>query len=1117
LVKGDLLEILGQWKNEDETNILRRKAALGCVELITELTWPVILDPEKTTVNHVRHLPVIQLAQVEYKRAILQHDSESILHKAIATAIPALTIPRRQRTPRDEGIISLVLYFLRNIAMISQPFDLPTNGNEEDISRSETINAFQNQDVLQLILTICSGMGDEFDEQDVVVLEVLFQLLKGVDPEKLFKDDKQVMNDSTQSFKRLLQAERSMLASQARTAPTRHNRFGPMIRVEQADGKSMTMTGQDVIQSEEKTLQKMDFTKKWNKPKNKTRDAISIIEDADYLPTQLNSVARKYLRSFVSEFLDSSFNPLFIQLRRSIEREVDRVKEDHSRQYFYLVAWFLKAEESRRALAPKQSSLEAISDSPFAYIAGVLDHETFALLNRKMQNFLDDKSWHDVHATLLCFTQIMLKITTMADSPLEDDQDIAENIQARIFYEEQTHDRILLILRNYHDGRQSFAYLDACTELAHVFIRCLEHYSKVNVDMFVKSKLRAKKRAKAKPKGNASIEGMDDEQEEEQGRDNQGISVHDDTAGVVQADTAAKERKFDFDRFSTKFVNEGSIYTFVALLRKYNDLSTEQLKRCHRFFYRVAFKMERPILLYRVDILHLFHKLMKGPHGLDGQMKRESGQFKEWEELIKQIFRKCIRKVEERPEMIVEMLFTKIPNTLFYLEYGYDKEIVKALPRAAAELEIKPGMDHEQKIGVAVGLLVDKGKLDVLTWVKNVLSKGIEERKSWEDLNEATSNLTSPPGIDTETGMTEEGAGSASKEKPCGPLISITPDNEERKTATFKDKHLRLLLRTLAFERLGLRDDPDAIWVIPSRLTSTILTDDLDAIRRFEFDPPVYDDGKAAESFVRNESSNTRRQVHIDTDNDDEEEGASDLEEGLFVPGGPTARTKDWEKTSSKRKKNRHEDEDGDGISEEQRKERAEARRQREKARDVKVKSTLFVTESDDEEDDERNAAFFELEKARREQAIKKSLMGEAAKVDEPSKKGKRKSNVNEEKNRKGKTKRRKTIAGSDDEGDESNPDVDRQTASTTQITRHSTPENEDDIMSETVSPAISIMTSDAEPRDSPAALKLISGNGKRNNRNIISDDDDDIPINKGTTRRPSRPNFIIDDDDDDD
>jgi replication fork protection complex subunit Tof1/Swi1 len=130
----------------------------------------------------------------------------------------------------------------------------------------------------------------------------------------------------------------------------------------------------------------------------------------------LTASARRHLRQFVEEFIDTSFNPLFIHLRKSIEREVDRVVDVNRMQFFYLISWFLEAECARRAQA-KESRTEngkqnegaeaQPEDESFAIIAGVMDQETFVLLNRHMQRTQDTSAWNDLNAVMKCFTQIV--------------------------------------------------------------------------------------------------------------------------------------------------------------------------------------------------------------------------------------------------------------------------------------------------------------------------------------------------------------------------------------------------------------------------------------------------------------------------------------------------------------------------------------------------------------------------------------------------------------------------------------------------------------------------------------------------------------------------------------
>lgn len=685
------------------------------VELLVPLTWPIEKNDLQMTVNHHRHVPYLQLAQVSYKRAILEHGSQSILRNAVRIGLPSMALQMGERATRDEGIIKLVLYFFRNVAMISPPPDLPVEENGDKISRSATIEAFHRQDVLALLLTISSNMGEDFNTQDTVIMEILFHLLKGIDVEKLFMDKVQLDATNTDELRSLLATEAGMHRNYAKTAPTRHNRFGTMIWVKRDDARVSTVSGQDVLSSAQRTLSKMDESKKWNKPKQRSKDTEPGYDRFD-LPVSLDESASRHLRAFVEEFLDSSFNPLFTHIRKAIERESDRVLEIHTQQFFYLISWFLEAERVRRKKKKKNvdkrtKSLDAFEADSFELIASVLNQETFVTLNRFMQDRLDMKSWREVNAGTRCFTQILLIVQEMTESPLEEDQEIAENIQNRIFYEETTHDRIIALVRGYKD--QGFGYLDSCTELSHVFLRMLERYSKENVDLQVRSRRRArvKRKAAAKNSGNPDdINGDDSEMED-----------------VVEAERMSKERKFDFGRFSSKFLTQACVDTFVSFTKYYSDLNAEQLKRAHRFFYRVAFKQELSVLLFRLDIIALFNKMIKGPEGLDPASK----MYREWDELVRQLIRKMTKKLQQRPELAVEMLFSKINSSVFYLEYGYEKQTTSSKPRSPAVLEVRGNMTRDEQIGVAVGVLSDQ-KIDAVDWVTKVLSSAASERQSWE-------------------------------------------------------------------------------------------------------------------------------------------------------------------------------------------------------------------------------------------------------------------------------------------------------------------------------------------------------------------------------------------------
>jgi replication fork protection complex subunit Tof1/Swi1 len=732
LVGGDLLQILAAWPENATEDRFKSKIALACLELLVPLTWPLEKNPQNMTVNHHRHLPYLQMAQVGYKRSIINYDGARILHTAVRCALPSMAEAMGDRTTRDEGIIKLLLYFLRNIAMIAPPPNVQYEGDEAEISRSATIDAYDYQDILHFLLTVSSTMGEEFNTQDVIVLDVIFHLIKGVDIEKLFMDETKADNSKMDELVQLRKKEAAMLRGYQANAPTRHNRFGAMVWMQREDAKMTTISGQAALTSAATSLAKMDSTKKFRPPRRALKGDNGPM-DFD-TPVSLREPATKHLRSFVEDFLDAGFNPLFNHIRKAIDREAERILEYHPRQFFYLVSWFLEAERVRRknkmsTKSQKQPSAEELDS--FALVASVLNQEMFATLNRAMDLSYENKSWADLSATMKCFTQILLTVQEMSESPLEEDQEIAENILNRIFYEETTHDRVANITRTYKD--QGFGYLDSVTELTHNYMRILERYSKQNVDMQVRTRRRVRRKKKA-ARDTGVDEGNDDDMDDSEAEDE------------ARAERTSHERKFDFKRFASRFVTQGCIDTFVKFTSYYNDLKPEQLKRPHRFFYRVAFKQEMSVMLFRVDIIALFYKMIKGPEGLDPI----SSNFKEWDELVKQLIKKCTRKIQERPELVVEMLFSKINSTAHYLEYGYEKQTVTTRPRAAAELEVKPGMEWEEQVGIVVGALLDRNEGQLLQWIKSQLFSAESERRSWEGVNKALQSVEKDPFADDE-------------------------------------------------------------------------------------------------------------------------------------------------------------------------------------------------------------------------------------------------------------------------------------------------------------------------------------------------------------------------------
>lgn len=323
-------------------------------------------------------------------------------------------------------------------------------------------------------------------------------------------------------------------------------------------------------------------------------------------------------------------------------------------------------------------------------------------------------------------------------------------------------------------------------------------------------------------------------------------------------------------------------------------------------------------------------------------------------------------------------------------------------------------------------------------------------------------------------------------------------------------------MNLVGFSRLGELHDPDSSWIIPSNLTSKQLKEAVELIQKFEFAPPIYDDGKAPEDFLRSKAVAARRATRR-VDFDDDSDGIdhdSDQDRGEYAQDDPTARAADGpRKKLTRRKRARTPVE----LDDEEKDRRAEARRKKDIEKQGKVKSTMFIHDSDDEDwDAEKDAAFFAREQALRDNtmnAFKKSL---ALGSSEPAtKKRKAEDSTQKRKKQKSPPKRRALFADSDDDDD--NDDEVESAGSVS--SRESSQEREDivaDASEEEASDTpLSSQLIGAAPVDEDTPRKPTTGTDKQDVAMADADEDDEEEIQ--VVRRPAarnmRAGFIVDSD----
>ncbi|KAL5604133.1 uncharacterized protein BROUX77_004319 [Berkeleyomyces rouxiae] len=976
LVPVDLPHIVRNWLKARILSPLKEKLALAACELAVLLTWPLERDVETTTVNHYTHIPALQIAHVQYKNKLLD-PSMNFLQGAIKIQLAAMAKDMRDRSPKDEGKIKMTLYLLRNMTQILPPVDFPQMHEKASEQRNELIEQFAAQKVFPYLLTIASNIGDDFRNEDTLLLEILFHLIKRIDPKVLFMPRAQQVAEIGNNMEDMIAREKSQIQ---RNLPSRHSRFGTMVWMARSDGKMTPLAGQDALISAEVRQQKLDASKTYRPPKNSRKKAM---ENRDMGPVpSLNSRASDILQKFVCDFLDAGFNPLLTHVRKSLEREAPQVLHYHNRQFFYVISWFLQAELQRiRRRAKKPDPVSAAEDenvSSFNLVASALSQEMFISLHRSMRMAFEGKTWEDLVASMRCFNQILLVVKEVYDAKNDADVEIADNILSRLFYEEDTQELIAAVLRTYNG--QGLEYMDTAIELAHNFTHLLSAYSSQNKDMQVRAKKAINRNNKRKPKkavkqviiedddGNPlpsqDLEGADGAAED---AGTNALSGSDEDESEAAAHKVTLDRKFDFQKFLHRFSSQAVVDTYVTYTAFYQELDNDQLKRAHRYFFRLGFKQDLLVMMYRIDIINLFYQMIKGPQPLS----RSLSVFTDWQELSKRVIRKCIQKLGERPQLFVELLFSKTTNMAFYLEHGHVKKAAStAKSRPAAELEFRYTDEVEEQIRFLVRILYSQGKHAEVKWLSETLTEAISVRKAWIASFEA------------------EG-----RERPADerePEHVIKTGDMETKTAILKNGHLRLFLKTVGIVRQNITTDEtlDSPWCVPSETS----TDHLEkcagflAITRMEDASP--EDAEQALNEIRRKPPTRSARTVLDEDDEDDENY-----ESLFPAGGPTARKAvDAPKKPPRKRRLRRkvtsgdEDDEDTQIDPELLAERARRRREKEREKLNKVKSEMFVHSSDDDSDTAANDAEFWLREERQRRANEQVfLRGQAGHANGPT------------------------------------------------------------------------------------------------------------------------------------
>ncbi|KAI5476063.1 hypothetical protein MNV49_000435 [Pseudohyphozyma bogoriensis] len=905
VLKNDLIPILLSTLNTSKKG---DRIALACVELMGAMTWPInvmdeLLDAkaQDELVASMDYYTLIT-AQLSYKAAILQSGALRAMFQLMS---PSLGKNRRERTPKDEAIITLVLNVFRNLAFLKDRITTSNSADAIQLSQlqSDYIVQLESEHIFDLLVAIAGNAeNSEFAPWNMLALDIFHLILRGVKPAELMVPAAEV--DETR-LKDLLELEGSLKKASARATTSRHSRFGTTVALKSGGKNYIIHKQSSLAKGAEKT---MDDIKKSKAKKVRQDDDLQP-------PSHLRPEAIKVLHDVAVEFIDSAFNPFFASILKDIRMERLKVKESDTVRFMFLARFFLEfflllqADEKKKGISPLSEK-----GHDFDLIAEMTEPSSIAFVTARIKNSLEEKPvpWMEVHAALDCFIQMLLVIDALSVSGVEENIEVAEILQNKLYYEADTLDMVVAVISKYTN--QSLKYLDSVINLAYVLLRMLEKYSKSKAYMYVKKKAKARRKKKATRPEDEEGDGIGYGEDEEEEADRGALSY--------------KEHAFKFSEFELRFCDEPVLQTFMIYLEGYKTFTDpEQLKRIVSLLHRQAIKAKSEGVFFKPTVLELFRRISED----DTFSSSRDPNLSDLKKLIEYVLKKFFKAVKENPLLLVEIFYPKTRSQLGKMRIGVtdpygssDDEGPSTMnAKMIADIEVTPGFSLTQQIGIVMAALVDAEQAQLIDLILAQLGLASTARNEIVLTTDGDSAA-----LDDEDDQSDEALRrKASRlQGPSKDAIALfTPhavqfSEESERKAAWSNAQFKLLMRLLEWESSEVPESQELVWTIPATILPSKLDGDIRIINNFLLDP-VDPNGKTAADLLRKKR-----------------------------------------KAPVRRRKPRIDDEEGEDGETPAKKRQAKKKKEAEN-----FKSAQFIDDSDDEDNEERDRLFFAAEQALRD------------------------------------------------------------------------------------------------------------------------------------------------------
>lgn len=779
VVINDLVVILCQWDNQlsGKSNVppIRNKKTmerimLSILELLVSLTWPQELTPESTDEQRLQ-LANLRKFQILYKKHILSYNKGQTLKAVLRLILPIMSKEKEDREKKDNQVLKLALFFIRNILYI-KPIgstismktskelitidNMPSNVSLEDISLNNVLTIFKKNKVLTFLLTMSSSVGSEFNKNffGQIVLECINLIVKHVkfddimNQSKFLKQQRQQKNqqdlqenqrslsqvDSVNStagmqLSDLLQEETRRKKVQSQNLSTRHGRFGTLLSI-QGDEQNYVISGQEALLNSNVTMDKLDRSKKWQKPPLFKYDSDKFIsEEKQYLSPSSTLI----FHNFICDFLvGECFNNLISNVSSILSSADDmtHINPYDNATYFLTMSWFFNYMRNRNDYYKNHpQEFEALSEEEksltgFHCINDGLSQTNFILILNYFRSSFEKKNWSAVHVAMTCFLELLLISHSLfisnpsMDDLAEDsqellDKELGEGIIRNLF---TSYDFLnVLVQVPQSASKHSPSYLSKCIHLVHILLKSFESFTKENITLYIQKRRKKYKKDKKsiyndiESRMNSRVEDLMDESDEE--------------ADHERAKSEKLERELDLQRTEIRFFHTSTVNSYIDYLSEYEDLSHEEVKRCLSYFHRLFVVKKDHNALFRLDFMIVLQKLR-------GYLPKKSSIRNHVDDFIIYFMKKFKPAFERFPNPI-EILFPRFEEQSVKAFLNEGELVVKSTnsqPRLAKDVEFIRDFTLDEKVKILITALIYQEKESFLKWLITALENFIKIR-----------------------------------------------------------------------------------------------------------------------------------------------------------------------------------------------------------------------------------------------------------------------------------------------------------------------------------------------------------------------------------------------------